>query len=98
MFIFLEDASLIPDISLSLCLSLPENSPITPEKFQSHEISYSTFVENLRKNPNFLSEKQLLIRVEDKYLPFDVAAPILLRKGYITKLIYLSSVKLKTLR
>jgi len=73
-----EDASVIPDISLSLCLPVPENSAITPEKFQSHEISYSTFVEKLRKNPNFLSEKQLLIRVEEKYLPFEVAAPILL--------------------
>ena len=68
-----------PEVSMSLCESQTENSPITPEKFQSQEISYSTFVEKLRKNPNFLSEKQLLIRVDEKYLPFDVAAPILLR-------------------
>ena len=68
-----------PEVSMSWCESQIENSPITPEKFQSQEISYSTFVEKLRKNPNFLSEKQLLIRVDEKYLPFDVAAPILLR-------------------
>ena len=67
-----------PDAALSLCRGSPED-PITLEKFQSHEINYSTFVQKIRENPNFVSEKEVLIRLNEKYLSWEVAAPIILR-------------------
>jgi len=66
-----------PDLALSLCREIP-GTDLTPDKFQSREISYSDFVEKIRSNPNFLAEKEVLIRLNEKYLPWDVAAPILL--------------------
>ena len=68
-----------PDLALSLCREIP-GTDLTPDKFQSREISYSDFVEKIRSNPNFLAEKEVVIRLNEKYLPWDVAAPILLRK------------------
>ena len=67
-------------VLLSVCGSgnLSE-SPVTNEKFQSNLINYDSFVEKVRKNPNFLADSEILLRLNGKYLPWPTAAPILLR-------------------
>ena len=67
-------------VLLSVCgpSNLSEGS-VTNEKFQSNLINYDSFVEKVRKNPNFLADSEILLRLNGKYLPWPTAAPILLR-------------------
>ena len=67
-------------VLLSVCgtSNLSEDS-VTNEKFQSNLINYDSFVEKVRKNPNFLADSEILLRLNGKYLPWPTAAPILLR-------------------
>lgn len=67
-------------VLLSVCGSSNlSESPVTNEKFQSNLINYDSFVEKVRKNPNFLADSEILLRLNGKYLPWPTAAPILLR-------------------
>ena len=68
------------DISMSLCQDSSE-AEITQEKFSSQQMTYSSFVEKIRGNPNFLSNspETALIKLNGKYMSWNVAAPIILR-------------------
>lgn len=68
-------------VLLSVCGSSNlSESPVTNEKFQSNLINYDSFVEKVRKNPNFLADSEILLRLNGKYLPWPTAAPILLSR------------------
>ena len=73
------------DVAVSVCgrgKSPQKEEPITPELFLSGELSHQEFVQNIRENPNFLSEKDLLIRLNEKYVSWEIAGPILMRKPH----------------
>ena len=68
----------LPDLAASLCGGLSDGQ-ITPELFQLHILDYSQFLEMVRAGPgSLLADHNLVIRVHEKYLSWDKAAPILL--------------------
>ena len=50
--------------------------------FLSKELSHEEFVEKIRENQNFLAEKEVLVRLNEKYVSWETAAPILMRKKF----------------
>ena len=71
----------LADLAISLCggkTSEPAD-PVTPAMFLSQELTHEQFVEKIRENQNFLSEKEVLVRLNEKYVSWETAAPILMR-------------------
>ena len=60
--------------SLSLCGGLSDPDGVTLEKFMSKIVTY----DDLRENPNMLTNPELVIRVGHKYYNWSTAAPIIL--------------------
>jgi len=71
-------SSLLPDLAASLCGGLTA-AVITPEQFAADIITFPHFVQQLSAGPagSLLNHKQLVIRVHEKYLSWEKAAPIL---------------------
>jgi len=68
----------LPDLAVSMCGGLADAS-ITPDQFELHILEYSQFLEKLRAGPaSLLADSNLVIRMHDKYIGWDKAAPILL--------------------
>ena len=72
----------LADLAISLCgeKTSEREDPVTPDMFLSKELSHEEFVEKIRENQNFLSEKEVLVRLNEKYVSWETAAPILMRK------------------
>ena len=73
----------LADLAISLCggkTSETEDPSVTPAMFLSKELTHEQFVEKIRENPNFLSEKEVLVRLNEKYVSWETAGPILMRK------------------
>ena len=70
----------LPDLAASLCGGLTDAS-ITPSQFEAHLLTYEQFLEKVSTsavNGGVLSDPNLVIRVHEKYLTWERAAPILL--------------------
>ncbi|MBN3315660.1 LPIN2 phosphatase, partial [Atractosteus spatula] len=64
----------LPDVTLSLCGGLSENSEISKEKFLEHIITYHEFAEN----PGIIDNPNLVIRIANRYYNWTLAAPMIL--------------------
>jgi len=68
----------LPDLAASLCGGLHDAS-ITPEQFEAHLLTYPQFLDSLSPGgSSVVKDERLVIRVHDKYISWDKAAPILL--------------------
>ncbi|XP_043960663.1 phosphatidate phosphatase LPIN2-like [Gambusia affinis] len=69
-----DSASDLPDVTLSLCGGVGENSEISKEKFMEHMISYNDFAEN----PAIIDNPNLVVRIGNRYYNWTLAAPLIL--------------------
>ncbi|XP_041103780.1 phosphatidate phosphatase LPIN2-like [Polyodon spathula] len=69
-----DSATDLPDVTLSLCGGLGENSEISKEKFMEHIITYQEFAEN----PGLIDNPNLVIRIANRYYNWMLAAPMIL--------------------
>ncbi|KAJ8279800.1 hypothetical protein COCON_G00068660 [Conger conger] len=69
-----DSASDLPDVTLSLCGGLSENSDISKEKFMQHIITYHEFAEN----PAMIDNPNLVVKIGNRYYNWTLAAPLIL--------------------
>uniref|UniRef100_A0A8C7KK42 phosphatidate phosphatase n=1 Tax=Oncorhynchus kisutch TaxID=8019 RepID=A0A8C7KK42_ONCKI len=69
-----DSAGDLPDITLSLCGGVGENSEISKEKFMEHIITYHEFAEN----PAIIDNPNLVVRISNRYYNWTLAAPLIL--------------------
>ncbi|MBN3275419.1 LPIN2 phosphatase, partial [Polyodon spathula] len=69
-----DSATDMPDVTLSLCGGLGENSEISKEKFLEHIITYQEFAEN----PGLIDNPNLVVRIANRYYNWTLAAPMIL--------------------
>ncbi|KAM8881051.1 phosphatidate phosphatase LPIN2-like isoform 1-T2 [Synchiropus picturatus] len=69
-----DSASDLPDVTLSLCGGLGENSEISKERFMEHIITYNEFAEN----PGVIDNPNLVVRISNQYYNWTLAAPLIL--------------------
>ncbi|KAJ8277637.1 hypothetical protein GJAV_G00077920 [Gymnothorax javanicus] len=69
-----DSASDLPDVTLSLCGGLSENSDISKEKFMQHIITYHEFAEN----PAIIDNPNLVVKIANRYYNWTLAAPLIL--------------------
>ncbi|XP_060950103.1 phosphatidate phosphatase LPIN2-like [Limanda limanda] len=69
-----DSAGDLPDVTLSLCGGVGENSEIPKEKFMEHIITYNEFVEN----PGIIDNPNLVVRIANRYYNWTLAAPLIL--------------------
>uniref|UniRef100_A0A8C5HHQ3 phosphatidate phosphatase n=1 Tax=Gouania willdenowi TaxID=441366 RepID=A0A8C5HHQ3_GOUWI len=69
-----DSAADLPDVTLSLCGGLGENSEISKERFMEHIISYNEFAEN----PAIIDNSNLVVRISNRYYNWTLAAPLVL--------------------
>jgi len=67
----------LPDLAASMCGGLSD-ATITPEQFEAHHLTYPQFLEKLTGGSSVVNDANLVIRVHEKYLSWEKAAPILL--------------------
>ena len=61
---------------LDLSLSVAETN--TDKSAQNNQLDYSAFVDKVRENSNFLTEPEMVITLNGKYMSWNTAAPIIL--------------------
>uniref|UniRef100_A0A3Q3AUH9 phosphatidate phosphatase n=1 Tax=Kryptolebias marmoratus TaxID=37003 RepID=A0A3Q3AUH9_KRYMA len=64
----------MPDVTLSLCGGVGENSEISKEKFMEHIITYNEFAEN----PAIIDNPNLVVKIANRYYNWVLAAPLIL--------------------
>ncbi|KAJ0022829.1 hypothetical protein NQD34_014963 [Periophthalmus magnuspinnatus] len=69
-----DSAGDLPDVTLSLCGGIGENSEISKEKFMEHIISYNEFAEN----PAIIDNPNLVVKIANRYYNWTLAAPLIL--------------------
>ncbi|CAG5896190.1 unnamed protein product, partial [Menidia menidia] len=69
-----DSAGDLPDVTLSLCGGVGENSEISKEKFMEHIITYNEFAEN----PALIDNPNLVVRISNRYYNWTLAAPLVL--------------------
>ncbi|XP_042254710.1 phosphatidate phosphatase LPIN2-like [Thunnus maccoyii] len=69
-----DSAGDLPDVTLSLCGGVSENSEIAKEKFMEHIITYNEFAEN----PAIIDNPNLVVRIANRYYNWTLAAPLIL--------------------
>ncbi|KAM3860339.1 phosphatidate phosphatase LPIN2-like [Diretmus argenteus] len=69
-----DSAGDLPDVTLSLCGGVGENSEICKEKFMEHIITYHEFAEN----PAIIDNPNLVVRIANRYYNWTLAAPLIL--------------------
>uniref|UniRef100_A0A6Q2YIP8 phosphatidate phosphatase n=1 Tax=Esox lucius TaxID=8010 RepID=A0A6Q2YIP8_ESOLU len=69
-----DSAGDLPDVTLSLCGGLGENSEISKERFMEHIITYHEFAEN----PAIIDNPNLVVRISNRYYNWTLAAPLIL--------------------
>ncbi|KAM9839505.1 phosphatidate phosphatase LPIN2-like [Aulostomus maculatus] len=69
-----DSAGDLPDVTLSLCGGVGENSEICKEKFMEHIINYNEFAEN----PAMIDNPNLVVRIANRYYNWTLAAPLIL--------------------
>merc|ERR1711974_479942 len=74
----------LPDLAVSLCGSLEDKS-ITPSQFNSGLLTYTQFLERLKESSPVLADPNLVVRLEEKYVSWTTASPILLSLVFFKK-------------
>ncbi|XP_061569956.1 phosphatidate phosphatase LPIN2-like isoform X2 [Cololabis saira] len=69
-----DSAGDLPDVTLSLCGGVGENSEISKEKFMEHMITYTEFAEN----PAIIDNPNLVVKIANRYYNWTLAAPLIL--------------------
>ncbi|XP_072307107.1 phosphatidate phosphatase LPIN2-like isoform X2 [Eucyclogobius newberryi] len=69
-----DSAGDLPDVTLSLCGGISENSEICKDKFMEHLITYNEFVEN----PAIIDNPNLVVKIANRYYNWTLAAPLIL--------------------
>ncbi|XP_017266514.1 phosphatidate phosphatase LPIN2 isoform X2 [Kryptolebias marmoratus] len=69
-----DSASDLPDVTLSLCGGLTENSEISKERFMEHIITYHEFAET----PAIIDNPNLVVKIGNRYYNWTLAAPLIL--------------------
>uniref|UniRef100_H3DMS4 phosphatidate phosphatase n=1 Tax=Tetraodon nigroviridis TaxID=99883 RepID=H3DMS4_TETNG len=69
-----DSAGDLPDVTLSLCGGLTENSEISKERFMEHMITYQEFAEN----PAIIDNPNLVVKIGNRYYNWTLAAPLIL--------------------
>ncbi|XP_029313594.1 phosphatidate phosphatase LPIN2-like isoform X2 [Cottoperca gobio] len=69
-----DSAGDLPDVTLSLCGGVGENSEIPNEKFMEHIITYNEFAEN----PAIIDNPNLVVKIANRYYNWTLAAPLIL--------------------
>ncbi|MGH0146739.1 UNVERIFIED_CONTAM: hypothetical protein FKN15_055399 [Acipenser sinensis] len=69
-----DSATDLPDVTLSLCGGLGENSEISKDNFMEHIITYQEFAEN----PGLIDNPNLVVRIANRYYNWTLAAPMIL--------------------
>ncbi|XP_047424585.1 phosphatidate phosphatase LPIN2-like isoform X2 [Mugil cephalus] len=69
-----DSAGDLPDVTLSLCGGVGENSEISKEKFLEHIITYNEFAEN----PAIIDNPNLVVKIANRYYNWTLAAPLIL--------------------
>uniref|UniRef100_A0A672G914 phosphatidate phosphatase n=1 Tax=Salarias fasciatus TaxID=181472 RepID=A0A672G914_SALFA len=69
-----DSAGDLPDVTLSLCGGVGENSEISKEKFMEAIITYNEFAEN----PALIDNPNLVVRIANRYYNWTLAAPLIL--------------------
>nr|XP_040023828.1 phosphatidate phosphatase LPIN2-like isoform X1 [Gasterosteus aculeatus aculeatus]XP_040023829.1 phosphatidate phosphatase LPIN2-like isoform X1 [Gasterosteus aculeatus aculeatus]XP_040023830.1 phosphatidate phosphatase LPIN2-like isoform X1 [Gasterosteus aculeatus aculeatus] len=69
-----DSAGDLPDVTLSLCGGVGENSEIPKERFMEHIISYNEFAEN----PAIIDNPNLVVKIANRYYNWTLAAPLIL--------------------
>ncbi|XP_033494025.2 phosphatidate phosphatase LPIN2-like [Epinephelus lanceolatus] len=69
-----DSAGDLPDVTLSLCGGVAENSEIPKEKFMEHIITYNEFAEN----PAIIDNPNLVVKIANRYYNWTLAAPLIL--------------------
>ncbi|KAM6900310.1 phosphatidate phosphatase LPIN2-like [Xenentodon cancila] len=69
-----DSAGDLPDVTLSLCGGVGENSEISKEKFMEHIITYTEFAEN----PAIIDNPNLVVKIGNRYYNWTLAAPLIL--------------------
>ncbi|KAL1006862.1 hypothetical protein UPYG_G00078210 [Umbra pygmaea] len=69
-----DSAGDLPDVTLSLCGGVGENSEISKDKFMEHIITYQEFAEN----PAIIDNPNLVVRISNRYYNWTLAAPLIL--------------------
>uniref|UniRef100_A0A2I4BLZ5 phosphatidate phosphatase n=2 Tax=Austrofundulus limnaeus TaxID=52670 RepID=A0A2I4BLZ5_AUSLI len=64
----------LPDVTLSLCGGVGENSEISKEKFMEHILTYNEFAEN----PAIIDNPNLVVKIANRYYNWALAAPLIL--------------------
>ncbi|MCJ8731736.1 hypothetical protein PDJAM_G00202900 [Pangasius djambal] len=71
----LSDSTLdLPTVSLSLCGGLGDNAHVNKEKFLEHIVTYEQFVDN----PGIIDNPNLVVRIDNRYYNWTLAAPLIL--------------------
>merc|ERR1712130_557992 len=74
----------LPDLAVSLCGGLEDKS-ITPSQFNSGLLTYTVFLEKLKESSPVLADPSLVVRLEEKYVSWTTASPILLSLMFFKK-------------
>nr|XP_043900740.1 phosphatidate phosphatase LPIN2-like isoform X1 [Solea senegalensis] len=69
-----DSAGDLPDVTLSLCGGVWENSEISKEKFMEHIVNYNDFADN----PAIIDNPNLVVRISNRYYNWTLAAPLIL--------------------
>ncbi|XP_035511556.1 phosphatidate phosphatase LPIN2-like [Morone saxatilis] len=69
-----DSAGDLPDVTLSLCGGVGENSEISKDKFMEHIITYNEFAEN----PAIIDNPNLVVKIANRYYNWTLAAPLIL--------------------
>ncbi|XP_054620880.1 phosphatidate phosphatase LPIN2-like [Dunckerocampus dactyliophorus] len=69
-----DSATDIPDVTLSLCGGVGDNSEIDNERFMDYIITYHEFAEN----PAIIDNPNLVVRIGHRYYNWTLAAPLIL--------------------
>ncbi|XP_034069850.1 phosphatidate phosphatase LPIN2-like isoform X1 [Gymnodraco acuticeps] len=69
-----DSAADLPDVTLSLCGGVAENSEIPKEKFMEHIITYNEFAED----PAIIDNPNLVVKIGNRYYNWTLAAPLIL--------------------
>ncbi|XP_064201833.1 phosphatidate phosphatase LPIN2-like isoform X1 [Anguilla rostrata] len=67
----------LPNVTLSLCGGLDQDTHISKESFMKHMITYQEFSEN----PALIDDPNLVVRIADRYYSWALAAPQILSLG-----------------
>jgi len=74
----------LPDLAVSLCGGLSDKT-ITPAQFSASLLTYTQFLEKIKESSPVLEDPSLVVRLQEKYVSWTTASPILLSLMFFKK-------------